>query len=135
MKHVLLIDDQIDIQEMLADLLRNHGIAVDAYANGEQAIKRLKEKTYDLIITDLNMPKLGGFEFIEDARKTVLRGLDIPFLIITGGKDMSEDHLYQLGKEINAQVLRKPFSKQAFLDSVCAAFGINPADIHTLMGS
>lgn len=133
MKHVLLVDDQIDIQEMLADLLRNHGVKVSAYANGKQAEKCLKEQRYDLIVTDLQMPKVDGFTFIEKVRGKTSNNTHTPIIVITGGQTTSEDRLYQLEKDSNAQILKKPFTKQAFLDSVCAAFGIGPADIHTLI--
>lgn len=134
MKHILLVDDQLDIQEMLADLLRNRGIKVDAYANGEQASKRLEEQKYDLVITDLNMPKVDGFTLISRIQNDIEGAKNTPIIVITGGQN-AHKHREEVEalEQQNIQILKKPFGRQIFLDAVCEAFGIKPSEIHTLM--
>lgn len=134
MKTVMLVDDQLDIQEMLADLLRNHGIRVEAYANGEQALERLKDNFYDLIITDMHMPKVNGYTLITEMQNNNPISQDMPVIIITGGQKAIEyqDQIEKLSNQNKITVLEKPFSKQQFLDCVCEAFGVSYEDIYKL---
>lgn len=125
MKTVLLIDDQIDIQSLIADVLRNHGIKVEAAADGLEATQILKEKSFDLIITDLKMPNEDGFSFIYKARNTILNSENTPILIITGGGESFDFNVSLEGlQESGIKVLKKPFSKQQLLDAVCEVFGV-----------
>lgn len=134
MKTVLLVDDQIDIQSLIADVLRNHGIKVEAAADGLEAIKILEEKSFDLIITDLKMPNEDGFSLIYKAKNTILNSSDTPVLVITGGGESFDFNVSLEGlQESGIAVLKKPFSKQQLLDSVCEVFGVKtPEDLITV---
>lgn len=131
MKTVLLVDDQIDIQSLIADVLRNHGIKVEAAVDGLEATKILKEKSFDLIITDLKMPNEDGFSLIYKAKNTILNSADTPILVITGGGESFDFNVSLDGlRESGVLVLKKPFSKQQLLDSVCEVFGVKtPEDL------
>ncbi len=108
MKRILVVDDQIDIQEILADFLRNSGYIVEACSNGIQAAQKIKEKTFSLIITDLMMPKGDGFSFIANTNGR----LETPVLVMTGGSNF-EKYKTKIETLQNAGylILRKPFSK------------------------
>lgn len=126
MKNILLVDDKIDIQEILADFLRNNGHKTEACANGEQAIKRAKENEYDLIITDVIMPKKDGFSFLEELRSlNSEQEKKTPVIIITGGSTSLDfqDTLDTI-QESGNKVLRKPFNKDQFIDAVNDSLGI-----------
>ena len=71
MKNIILIDDVTDICEALSMLIKMKvpNISVDLASNGLEAIKLIKDKYYDLIITDLNMPILSGDEMILQLKK------------------------------------------------------------------
>ena len=108
MDNILVIDDQIDIQEILADFLRNSGYVVEACANGVQAAQKIKEKQYSLIITDLMMPKGDGFSFIA----TTNGRLETPVLIMTGGSNFEKyREKIETLKNAGYIALKKPFSK------------------------
>lgn len=133
MKKVLLVDDQVDIQAIVADCLRNYGIKVDAYANGKQASEKLEKDAFDLIITDLNMPEEDGFSFIYKAQNVFKNSKDTPIVVITGGARSFdfEANLEDL-KDNNVAVLRKPFTKDQLLGTVCDAFGVEVSEVEKL---
>jgi len=59
-KRVLVVDDDRDVAEALADVLRDIGYAVDIASNGAVALERLQQQPYEVIVTDLRMPVLDG---------------------------------------------------------------------------
>lgn len=126
MKSVLLVDDEIDIQVMIADFLRNYGLRVEAYANGKQANDRLSSQKYDLIITDLRMPEEDGFSLVYKIRNYWQNSKNTPIIIISGAaqKKDFEDSIASLKKH-NILFLEKPFEMDALIDSVCKSFGLS----------
>ena len=65
---ILVVEDELDLQEAIADGLRMSGYAVDACDNGETAYELLYEVDYDLVVLDLNLPKMNGYEVLEKIR-------------------------------------------------------------------
>jgi len=65
---ILVVDDHATARRSLADILEHAGYEVDCCASAVEAIARLDERGYDLIITDLNMPGMNGLEFIATVR-------------------------------------------------------------------
>jgi len=69
-KHrVLVVDDDESVREVFALLLRKEGYEVTAAENGFDGLLRLKQLVADVIISDLNMPKMSGFEFLSVVRR------------------------------------------------------------------
>ncbi|NOT76056.1 MAG: response regulator transcription factor [Cyclobacteriaceae bacterium] len=68
MKKILLVEDTAHLAEELVDILTMEGFHVDLATNGLEGIAFLSNNLPDLIITDLLMPKMDGFEFIEKVR-------------------------------------------------------------------
>ncbi len=62
---ILVVDDEESLREYLAIMLHREGYHVDAVADGAQAVARLKEFGYDLVISDIKMPRLSGFELLK----------------------------------------------------------------------
>ncbi len=65
---ILIVEDELDLQEAIADGLRIDGYAVDTCDNGEDAYELLYEVNYDLVVLDLNLPKMDGLEVLEKIR-------------------------------------------------------------------
>lgn len=65
---ILIVEDELDLQEAIADGLRIDGYAVDACDNGEDAYELLYIENYDLVILDLNLPKMDGLEVLANIR-------------------------------------------------------------------
>jgi len=62
-KTILVIDDDVDLQELIKMTLRSQGYHVAGAGNGLEGLEQLKTLKPDLIILDINMPKMGGVEF------------------------------------------------------------------------
>ncbi|KOO48850.1 response regulator transcription factor [Viridibacillus arvi] len=65
---ILIVEDELDLQEAIADGLRIDGYAVDTCDNGEDAYELLYEVNYDLVVLDLNLPKMDGLEVLGKIR-------------------------------------------------------------------
>jgi CheY-like chemotaxis protein len=66
---VLLVDDDPDFRDVIADVLRDEGCRVIEASDGEAALQILTTVVPDLIITDLMMPKMNGWQFFEELQK------------------------------------------------------------------
>ncbi len=66
---ILVVDDEESIREVLTIMLHREGYQVDAAGDGAQALNRLKDQTYDLIISDVKMPRVTGFELLKYVRE------------------------------------------------------------------
>jgi len=82
-KKIMVVDDSATIRMSLKTILTNAGFEIVQASDGEEALKMLQDGTKpDLIITDINMPKMGGLELIKNVRK--LPGLRfVPILALT----------------------------------------------------
>ena len=81
MSNILIIDDEKAIRKTLSEILSYEGYKIDDAENGEDALKRIREKNYDVILCDIKMPKMDGIEFLEKARET---RPDVPVIMISG---------------------------------------------------
>ena len=68
-RRVLVVDDEKSMREMLEMLLRAEEYHVDLARDGREAIKRLAEEHYDVVLTDLNMPHANGIEVLEESKR------------------------------------------------------------------
>lgn len=82
MSRILAVDDTRALLNMLADCLEGGGHEVVTAADGREALEKLREHRPDLVITDLNMPRMNGLEFIEAARREP-EGRAVPMLLLT----------------------------------------------------
>jgi DNA-binding NtrC family response regulator len=80
-KHLLLVEDETPLREALAERLVEHGFDVEHADSGEQAIEKLAEFAFDIVITDLRLPGLDGTRVLEAA---LLRYPEIVGIIVTG---------------------------------------------------
>ncbi|MEP7279455.1 MAG: sigma-54 dependent transcriptional regulator [Bacteroidota bacterium] len=81
MSNILIVDDEKAIRKTLGEILSYEGYKMDEAGDGEEALKRFKEKAYDVVLCDIKMPKMDGIEFLERARET---NPDIPIIMISG---------------------------------------------------
>src|ERR1700712_5496422 len=81
MPNILIIDDEKAIRKTLSEILSFEGYKIDEAVDGEEGLKKFSEKTFDVVLCDIKMPKLDGIEFLEKAR---LINPDIPIIMISG---------------------------------------------------
>ena len=104
---VLIADDDQAVLTMLYKVVRSNGIEADTAASGEEALALLEQKPYDLLLLDVNMHGMDGFQVVQAIRR---RGLKLPIIIVSGRKE-DYDTLY--GLDIGADdYVTKPFNPQ-----------------------
>ncbi|KOS68187.1 chemotaxis protein CheY [Lysinibacillus contaminans] len=101
---ILIVEDELDLQEAIAEGLRMEGYAVDTCSNGEDAYELAYVENYDLIILDLNLPKMDGIKVLEKLRE---ENKELKVLILSA---RSSVHDKVKGLDIGANdYLTKPF--------------------------
>ncbi len=81
MSNILIIDDERAIRKTLGEILSYEGYKIDEAGDGEEGLKRFKEKTYDVVLCDIKMPKIDGMDFLEKSREA---NADVPIIMISG---------------------------------------------------
>ncbi len=114
---ILLVDDDPDILELMKDILECEGYKTVLAADGLMGTLKVKNQEFDLIISDLNMPKQNGITFLNNISKDrIMFGKKLPPIIIITGE------VTPLAKEICTKgkipVLEKPFSSEALIEQV-----------------
>ncbi|MEO8180711.1 MAG: diguanylate cyclase [Deltaproteobacteria bacterium] len=88
-RNILLVEDNADAREALALLLENHGYTVRSAANGAEALQEAHREPPDLVITDIEMPVLSGFDVVAQFRSLPeLAG--IPVIVVSGHNDVQD---------------------------------------------
>lgn len=80
---ILVVDDESAISDIIKFNFEKEGYLVETACNGKEAIALAKENNYDLILLDIMMPKLNGFEALREIRKTS----DVPVIMLTAREE------------------------------------------------
>lgn len=107
---VLLVEDEVSLRQLALKVLSNHGYQVTCAENGEQAWETLQDEDFDLLVTDIQMPKMTGNELVKrvlDSRP------ELPVLMMSG---------YNPEGQVPDEVLflPKPFTPQQLVEKVAA---------------
>ena len=81
MADILIIDDEKAIRKALTEILSAEGYKTEEAGDGEEGLKKFKEKSYDVVLCDIKMPKLDGIEFLQKANES---NADVPVIMISG---------------------------------------------------
>ncbi|OEU61649.1 MAG: DNA-binding response regulator [Desulfobacterales bacterium S5133MH16] len=115
MMKMLIVDDEYSLLEQLQKSLENQRYIVETAIDGEEALDKLFETPFDLIILDIILPKIDGLTVLEQARKA---GINTPVLMLTAKGDLKDK---VKGLDIGADdYLAKPFSLDELLARVRA---------------
>lgn len=118
MAKILVIDDEMLVRYALRELLEDDGHSVEEAPDGEDGLRLISRNAYDLVVTDIIMPKKEGTETISEikARYPKLR-----VLAISGEARVGATDPLGLARSLGADgVLNKPFSDERFLEEVAA---------------
>ena len=112
---ILLIDDDTELSDMLAEYLQPEGMSITATATGTQGLRHAQQEDYDLIVLDVMLPGLSGFDVLRQLRES---GSRTPVLMLTARGD-DVDRI--VGLEMGADdYLPKPFNPRELLARVKA---------------
>ena len=81
MADILIIDDEKAIRKALTEILSAEGYKTEEASDGEEGLKKFKERSYDVVLCDIKMPKLDGLEFLQKATES---NADVPVIMISG---------------------------------------------------
>ncbi|MEW5816938.1 MAG: response regulator [Spirochaetota bacterium] len=109
---VLIVDDEIDIRDLIRELLRNEGFNLVFASNGRETLERIRECSPDVLLLDVMMPGMNGFEVCRHMRADSFSA-EIPVILVTG----LDDRQSRLkGIEAGAdEFISKPFDKSELL--------------------
>jgi two-component system OmpR family response regulator len=115
---VLVVDDEEHITEMLAMGLGLHGFAVDRASSGRQALDAIEQHRPDLVVLDVMLPDLDGFEVARRVRRDEGAGSHLPIIFLTA-RDTTQDKIdgLRLGSD---DYVTKPFSIEELIERVKA---------------
>jgi DNA-binding response OmpR family regulator len=120
-KQVLIIEDEERIRNIIKVFIRNISLEIDEAADGKEALDKIFNKKYDLIILDLMLPHVDGYEVLNQVRKDEEMS-DIP-VIITSALRSDKDILKGFKEGANYYI-PKPFDAKEFVSSVELILGI-----------
>ncbi|TQP24432.1 response regulator [Vibrio cholerae] len=115
MAKVLAVDDSISIRQMVSHTLQDAGYEVETAADGREALAKAQKARFDVIISDVNMPVMTGFEFVKAVRMQSQYKFT-PILILTTETSPEKK---QEGKAVGATGwLVKPFNPETLLKTL-----------------
>lgn len=114
---VLLVDDDHHIRIMLKAFLETRGYRVELAVNGQDALTKLGEADYDIVVVDYNMPEVDGLEVLRHTRQS---WPSLPVVLMTGGggSAITARAIVELGAEA---CLLKPFDLQTLDETLAEA--------------
>lgn len=115
-KKVLLVDDEESVRESCAEVLASAGYDVDVAVNGYDGMEKIGARDYDILVVDINMPRLDGIDFYREATRKH-PGLLKRFLFITGDL-YGEQEALEVFLKADKKVLKKPFTISDLLGRV-----------------
>lgn len=120
-KKILLADDEQTLRALLKVLLEEAGYEFIAAEDGKAALEQVKKRHPDLVILDVNMPKMTGFQVLDHLKKDA-KTRDIPVILLTtrGGQEDVEEGI---GLDAD-KYIPKPFESQKLLHEIQQTFAI-----------
>lgn len=120
-QRILVVDDDGDVRELVCRMLEQDGYEAVPAEGGRQALERLDLIAPDLVITDVVMPEVDGFEVLLKLRHLAPRA---GALVMSGGGRVAPDLYLETARRLGASaVLRKPFTRAEMLAAVHQILG------------
>lgn len=106
---ILVVDDEPDVREIVSEYLERKGMHVTLAKDGQEGLEFIQNHHYDVVVTDIKMPRMRGDKLIEEAKK--IPNLRSKFIVMTGGVEWDEE---KRAVELADHQLRKPFEFKHF---------------------
>ena len=117
-KRVLIVDDDPDIHQFLDIALKDSGCYIESAFDGREALAKIEAHDWDVVITDVIMPRMDGMELLDHVRK--LRP-QLPVLVMT--VDSTSEKIVTAIRDHAFAWLQKPFTREAVADLVKCCSG------------
>ena len=129
MKRLLLVEDEPGLVLTLTDRLAREGYAVESSADGESGLERAAKEPFDLVLLDVMLPRLNGFDVLRDLRR---RGIETPVIMLTARGQVTGK---VVGLKLGADdYVTKPFEMMELLARIEAKLRRAPATPHPAEG-
>ena len=115
--NVLILDDDDTQLTLVSEILTHADINVFAHKDPEEALKVMESQNIDLILTDIQMPSINGFEFVKLIRQSphISHSGTLPIIALSARADISEEHIKEQGFD---GFICKPFTSQELIDTI-----------------
>lgn len=125
-RRVLLVDDSLSVRKFVGQMLERAGLAVTTANDGADALARLADAPFGVLVTDLEMPRVNGYELVEALRRRP--GLqELPVIVLT---TRAGDKHASLARRLGVQhYVTKPVDEQAFVQLVASLLPADPAGV------
>lgn len=128
-KNILVVDDSLTIREVQRSVLEAQGYKVDVAVDGIDGWNHLHDNTYDLLITDIEMPRLNGWELLDKVKNhTTLNNLPV---IVVSSKDNTDDLKRGLAAGADSHICKGSFQDDSFIQTVNELLKFPPLPIIT----
>jgi CheY-like chemotaxis protein len=117
---VLVIDDDDDLRTLVVRVVKQAGYAVDSASDGQAALDRLAERTYDVIVCDLRMPGMDGVTFYREVER---RNPVMARRVVLMTAHVRSDEYMEFLRGVHAPVLNKPFTLDEFRSTLARMVG------------
>ena len=114
--NVLVVDDDLSTRQLLNKMISKEGLCVKLAENGKDALSKIKQTNFELIILDLVMPVMDGFEFLKNIKK-IRKYSKIPIIVVTS-KDLSKDDYDMLKGDVIRIVQKGSYKSDEILQYV-----------------
>ena len=112
-KRILIVDDDQALVKMVEAFLVSHGYSVVTAFDGEEGLAQVKTQRPDLIVLDVQMPKMNGYTFVFELKK-IDNAASVPIIVLTAKEGMAEIFKVEGVKEY----ITKPFQTEALLANI-----------------
>jgi two-component system chemotaxis sensor kinase CheA len=113
---ILVVDDALTVRELQRSIFENAGYRVKVAVNGEEALSKISEERPDLVLTDIQMPRMDGFELTEAIRSQPALA-SVPVIILTS-RGSDEDRRRGLECGADGYIVKSGFDQSALLSAV-----------------
>ncbi|HEU4522040.1 MAG TPA: response regulator [Thermoanaerobaculia bacterium] len=118
---LLVVEDEDAIRALLLTVLRRRGFRVDTARNGAEGLQRVLRCRYAVVLLDIMMPLVSGYEFLDEVSKLAIADRPV-IIVLTAGPTPRN-----LDPDLVAGTLRKPFDIELLVDTITACLQASPA--------
>ncbi len=111
----IVVDDDSNLLQLTSEILKQNNFTTHSFTSGKEAFEFAKNNTFDILITDIQMPLLDGFELLKSLQENKLLSQNQPIIALTGRTDLSEKEYLNYGF---TAILKKPYSPNYLIQIV-----------------